>query len=158
MGLVGMGSERIKDNLGEPDIDLNGFQLWVHARQFPNEWDYWDGNWLNATAHCGTHDANVWTSGSIIHVPDLLRWLSALEIMNQTLSGEADLVSLEPELSVALKMGSLGQIQMTVEITPDHMSQQHSFKFELDQSYLENLIASLRSLLAKYPVRGKPDV
>jgi len=38
------------------------------------------------------------------------------------------------------------------------MSQQHSFKFELDQSYLENLIAGLRSLLAKYPVRGKPDV
>ena len=153
-----MDSERSKDSLGDPDINLNGFQLWVHARQFPNERDYWDGNWLNATAHCGTHDANVWTSGSIIHVPDLVRWLSALEIMNQTLSGEADLVSLEPELSVALKMGSLGQIQMTVEITPDQMSQQHSFKFELDQSYLENLIASLRSLLAKYPVKGKPDV
>ena len=158
MGLVGMDSERSKDSLGDPDINLNGFQLWVHARQFPNEQDYWDGNWLNATAHCGTHDANVWTSGSIIHVPDLVRWLSALEIMNHTLSGEADLVSLEPELSVALKMGSLGQIQMTVEITPDQMSQQHSFKFELDQSYLENLIASLRSLLAKYPVKGKPDV
>jgi hypothetical protein len=153
-----MDSERSKDSLGDPDINLNGFQLWVHARQFPNEQDYWDGNWLNATAHCGTHDANVWTSGSIIHVPDLVRWLSALEIMNQTLSGEADLVSLEPELSVALKMGSLGQIQMTVGITPDQMSQQHSFKFELDQSYLENLIAGLRSLLAKYPVRGKPDV
>src|SRR5678815_5094297 len=111
-----MDSERSKDSLGDPDINLNGFQLWVHARQFPNEQDYWDGNWLNATAHCGTHDANVWTSGSIIHVPDLVRWLSALEIMNQTLSGEADLVSLEPELSVALKMGSLGQIQMTVGI------------------------------------------
>ncbi|PYS66814.1 MAG: hypothetical protein DMF69_24965, partial [Acidobacteria bacterium] len=120
--------------------------------------DYWDGNWLNVTAHCGGQGADVWTSGAILQVPDLIGWLAALEEMNQTLSGAADLVSLEPELSVELKMNGLGQIQAKVEITPDPMTQQHSFEFELDQSYLESLIASLRSLLATYPVKGKVDV
>ena len=153
-----MSGERFKDSLGDPDIKLDDFQLWIHGRQYPNEQDYWDGNWLNVTAHCGSNGADVWTSGDILHVPDLARWLESLELMNQTLSGTADLVSLEPELSVELKMSTLGQLHATIEITPDHMSQEHSFQFEFDQSYLENLIASLRSLLAKYPVKGKPDV
>ena len=153
-----MSGEKFKENLGDPDIKLDGFQIWIHGRQYPNERDYWDGNWLNATAHCGGNGADVWTSGDILHVPDLARWLAALEMMNQTLSGAADLLSLEPELSVEVRMSSsLGQIQARVEITPDHMSQEHSFQFELDQSYLERLIASLRSLLAKYPIKGNPD-
>ena len=72
-------------------------------------------------------------------------------------SGGADLVSLEPELSVELKMNGLGKIEMKVEITPDYVRQEHSFQFELDQSYLQELIAKCRTLLAKYPIRGKPD-
>jgi len=152
-----MGIEKYTENFGEPDIKLNGLQIWIHGRQYPNEEDYWDGNWLNVTAHCGSHGADVWTNGDILHVPDLARWLANLEVMNQSLSGEADLVSLEPELSVELKMSGLGQIQMKVEITPDHMTQEHCFLFELDQSYLESLIASCRALLAKYPIKGKPD-
>jgi hypothetical protein len=153
-----MGSEEFNENLGEPDIKLNGLQIWIHGRQYPNEPDYWDGNWLSVTAHCGSKGADVWTSGDILHVPDLVRWLAALKVMNETMSGAADLVSLEPELSVELKMSGLGQIQMKVEISPEHTTQQHSFQFGLDQSYLEGLIADLRSLLAKYPIKGKPDL
>jgi hypothetical protein len=137
-----MSIEKYADNLGAPDIKLDDLQIWVHGRQYPNEEDYWDGNWLNVTAHCGSKGADVWTNGDILHVPDLARWLADLEIMNQSLSGAADLVSLEPELSVELKMSGFGQIEMKVEITPDHMRQEHSFQFELDQSYLQELIAS----------------
>jgi len=153
-----MSIEKYGDNLGPPDIKLDALQIWIHGRQYPNEVDYWDGNWLNVTAHCGSQGADVWTSGDILHVPDLARWLVDLEAMNKSLSGEADLVSLEPELSVELKMSGLGRIEMKVEITPDHMTQEHSFHFELDQSYLEDIIARCRTLLAKYPAKGKPDL
>jgi hypothetical protein len=149
--------EKFAKQLGEPDIRLNGLQLWIHGRQFPIEQDYWDGNWLNVTSHCGAHGANVWTSGSILHIPDLVRWLAALEEMNQSMSDGADLVSLEPELSVELKMKELGHVRMRVEITPDHMNQEHSFEFELDQTYIPNLINEVREVLAKYPLRGRPD-
>jgi hypothetical protein len=152
-----MGIEKFAESLGAPDIKLDGLQIWIHGRQFPNEEDYWDENWLNVTAHCGSNGADVWTSGSILHVPDIVRWLAALEEMNQSLSGEANLVGLEPELCVELNMKELGQISMRVEITPDHMTQEHNFQFEIDQSYLAGLIESCHEVLAKYPVRGKPD-
>jgi hypothetical protein len=150
--------EKLNNHLGEPQIKLGGLQIWIHGRQFPNEQDYWDGNWLNVTAHCGTHQDSVWTSGPILHVPDLTRWLADLEVMDRTVSGGADLVSLEPELSVELKMNDLGQIRMRVEITPDNMTQEHSFEFELDQSYLTGIIGNVRALLERYTVRGRPDV
>ena len=152
-----MGIEKYAENLGAPDIKIEGLQIWVHSRQFPTEEDYWDGNWLNVTAHCGTLGADVWTSGAILHVPDIVRWLAALEEMNKSLSGEANLVSLEPELCVELNMKERGQISMRVEITPDHMTQEHTFQFEMDQSYLPSLIGSCRKVLAKYPFTGKPD-
>jgi hypothetical protein len=148
--------EQLK-NLGDPDIRLAGLQIWIHGRQYPKEEDYWDGNWLNITAHCGANGADVWTSGDILHVPDISRWLAALEEMNKSLAGEANLVSLEPELSVELDAKELGKISMRVEITPDYMSQEHSFQFEIDQSYLAGLIGSCRKVLAKYPIRGKSD-
>jgi hypothetical protein len=152
-----MGIEKFAENLGVPDIKLDGLQIWIHGRQFPNEDDYWDGNWLNVTAHCGAHGADIWMSGPILHVPDIARWLASCEEMNRTLSGEADLVSLEPELVVELKMKSSGHISMRVEITPDHMTQEHNFQSEIDQSYLAGLIESCRKVLAKYPIKGKPD-
>jgi hypothetical protein len=46
---------------------------------------------------------------------------------------------------------------MRVEITPDHMTQEHNFQFEVDQSYLPSLIESCRKVLAKYPIKGTPD-
>ena len=132
-------------------------QIWIHSRQFLDAEDYWDGNWLNVTAHCGTHGASVWTTGAILRIPEIAGWLVALEEMNRSLSGEANLESLEPELAVELSMSELGHLAMKVEITADHMNQQHSFQFELDQSYLADLISSCRGVLEKYPIKGKPD-
>jgi hypothetical protein len=55
-------------------------------------------------------------------------------------------------------MNELGHVAITVEITPDHMNQQHWFQFELDQSYLAGLISGCRGVLEKYPIKSKPDV
>jgi hypothetical protein len=129
-----------------------------HSRQFPQAKDFWDGNWLNVTAHCGTQGADVWVNGSILGAPDVASCLAALEEMNRTLSGEANLGSFEPELRVDLKMESLGQVWVRIEITPDHMTQEHVFQFEVDQSYLGRLIEDCRRLLARYPVRGKQSL
>jgi hypothetical protein len=151
-----MGIEKYGEQLGRPDIKLNGLQIWVHGRQFPDATDYWDGNWLRATAHCGTHGADVWTTGSILHVPDIVGWLADLERMKTSLTGEANLVPLEPELRVKLAATQLGHISMEVEITPDNVTQEHTFHFDLDQSYLDPVIESCRNLVTEYPVRGAP--
>jgi hypothetical protein len=149
-----MGIDNHADQLGTPDIKLFGLQIWIHGRQFPDANDYWDGNWLRITAHCGTHGADVWTSGPILNLPALVSWLAELEHLDRSLKGEASLVLMEPELRVKLTAGELGHISMQVEITPDIINQEHTFHFELDQSYLAPLVESCRKIVEEYPVRG----
>jgi len=152
-----MGIDKYAEQLGTPDIKLGGLQIWVHGRQFPEANDYWDGNWLRITAHCGTHGADVWTTGPILNLPAVVSWLVELEALNHSLTGDASLVPLEPELCVKLTGDGLGNISMEVEITPDNVTQEHTFHFELDQSYLEPVIESCRKIVNDYPLRGKPD-
>jgi hypothetical protein len=149
--------DRMFANLGTPDLKLEGLQIWVHGRQFPDLHDYWDGNWLRVTAHCGGNGASVFTTGSIIHLPELDRWRSEAEVLLKDLKGEAKLACLEPELSVDLKSTSLGHITMEVSITPDHMIQRHWFRFDIDQTYLTPLIGQCQSILEGYPIRGSRD-
>jgi len=105
-----------------PDLKLEGPQIWIHGRQFPDAADYWDGNWLRVTAHCGGNGASVFATGSIIHLSELDRWLVETQELPKNLSGEAKLACMEPALSVTLKSGSLDHITMEVSIALDHMT------------------------------------
>ena len=147
-----------RESLGPPDISFAGLQVWLHGRQFPEAEDYWDGNWLNVTAHCGGEGADVWVGGAILHAPALARWLDGLEEMSRTLRGAASLTNIEPELEVEFKMKPLGRVTMHVEITPNSLPQQHEFTFELDQTYLKPLLEDCRRAVRKYSVRGAPEV
>jgi hypothetical protein len=129
----------ILENLGPPNLKLEGLQLWIHGRQFPNSQDYWDGNWLNVTAHCGGQGASVIATGAIVHLSELESWHSKIKSFRENLSCEANLECMEPNLSVSLKPASLGHIDMHVSITPDHLTQHHRFEFSIDQSYLTGL-------------------
>src|SRR6266566_3902118 len=143
-------AERI-ERLGSPQIKLADLQIWVHGRQFPDHDDYWDGNWLRVTAHCGGQGADVWTDGPIIHLSEVKTWYDALVKMNQTVSGEATLGGLwEPNLKVSMAMDRLGHIGIDVEITPDHMNQRHSFHFEVDQTFLIPLVSQCEEVLSEY--------
>ena len=148
--------DRDREKIGEPDIELSGLQIWVHGRQFPDNEDYWDANWLNITAHCGAQRASVWVSGSIIQLSDIDHLMAGAKALYKDLKGKAELPCIEPELFVELEAKSLGQISMTVKITPDNLSQSHEFIFEVDQSFLPKLIADCDAVLKKYPIKGKP--
>jgi hypothetical protein len=150
-----MGTAQNADLLGPPALKVVGLQLWIHGRQFPDSQDYWDGNWLNATAHCGANGASVWASGAIIMVSDVVRLLVECEALYQSRDGEALLQPLEPNLLVTLRSSDrCGHILMRVEITPDHMTQEHRMDFEIDQSHLPSLMAQCRAIIEEYPIRG----
>jgi len=134
---------------------LAGLQIWIHGRQFPDSVDYWDGNWINVTAHCGASGASVWVRGNIIHLPEIAHLITGVESLCKTLRGKAELPCIEPELSFTLEAENLGHIQMTVDITPN-LSQTHRFAFEIDQSYLPKLLSDCNAVLRQYPIKGKP--
>jgi hypothetical protein len=140
-----------KDQLGEPAISVAGLQIWIHSRQFGGTQDYSNVDWLNVTAHCGGKGADVWVSGSIVQLGDIRGWLKGCQRLHKTLRGEALLRPAEPELSVLLSAtNGKGKMQMQVDISPALAEQQHTFTFDIDQSYLPALISQCEKLLAEF--------
>ena len=140
--------------LGEPDLDLAGLKLWVHGYQFPSADDYWDGNWLNATAICSSNGATVQVHGFFVRTDEISEWQRSVDKLDADLKGEAKLACMEPCISVTLKTSSLGAIAMEVQITPDHLRQEHRFEFSIDQSYLARLSSQCTRILRAFPLRG----
>ena len=141
------------EKLGKPNIQICGLQIWIHSYQFPNSNDEWDSDWLNVTAHCGKNGASVWVNGSIIRSSEIFSWHKESEILHEVLEGKAALSCIESELDVVIKSLTPGKFEMVVNITPDHLSQEHMFTFELDQSYLSELIISCKNVLQIFPVK-----
>lgn len=153
-----MSDKLTPTELGEPDLKIAGFQLWVHGREFRDSDDYYDGNWLRVTAHCGASGASVWAQGAILMVTDVAAFGDGCASMLDGTGKAASLSPLEPELEVSLQLADrLGHIRARVEITPEHLRQAHWFKFEIDQSYLPNIVRQCLTIVREYPIRGQHD-
>jgi hypothetical protein len=149
-----MNEDLIRQKLGEPDLQVVGFQLWVHGREFPDSGDYYDGNWLRITAHAGASGAGVWVSGPLLMVPDLALWAGQCEVVARGEAEKAQLQPMETELKVTIEaVDQLGHLTMLVDITPDQFTQKHSFEFDIDQTYLPDIVRQCRSIVASYPIR-----
>lgn len=147
-----------QDDLGEPDLKIAGFRLWVHRRQFAKSEDFYDGNWLQVTADCSASDASVRVRGAILMTTDIAGFGDNCALMHRGEIQSAVLAPCEPELKVSLQAdGPLGSIRALVDITPDHQAQQHRFAFEADQSYLPGIVRQCSAIVQKYPVRGRRD-
>jgi hypothetical protein len=138
----------------EPDLKLGGFSLWVFGRQFPEATDYWDGNWLNVRARVEAPGAVVEVDGPFVSVPELASFAKQLEALHATVVGEAGLRCLEPNLEIAIRPGSRGNVVAKIMVTPDHMTQSHEFEFDLDQSYLGPFLDGCKHVLSRWPVRS----
>lgn len=144
------------ENLGPPDINIAGLQIWVHGYQFVEADNYDDANWLRVSVHCGANNASVWASGSIITVNDIIGLASDSEKLYKKEIKELEIDPMEPELRITMKTcDSLEHFELTVEITPDHLSQEHTFQFEIDQSYLPALVGQCKKLLERFPYRSR---
>jgi hypothetical protein len=143
--------------LGPPSLKVGGFQLWVHGRQFPEAQDADDGNWLRVTGHCGASGASVWVQGSILMVTDIERFARECRSLYEGKGDRAGLEPFEPELRIVLEAtDQMGHIRADVELTPEHLTQTHRMQFEIDQSYLPEIIEQCAAVLRAYPVRGGP--
>ena len=146
------------DSLGPAHLKVTGLELWVHDRRSPKAQDYWEGNWLVVTARCAATGANVWTTGPILRVPDLVRWADALEQLHRGRpEGVATLTSDEPNLTAVIRSTDrAGQLQLVVDITPDPPTQEHRLRYPVERSALPDLVRECRAIVKAYPVRD-PD-
>ena len=147
------------DALGPPHLKVAGLELWVHDRRSPKAQDYWEGNWLVVTVRCVAHGATIWTTGPMLRVPDLVRWADALDRLHARAGpdGVATLTSDEPNLTaVVCSTEPPGGLQLVVDITPDHLTQEHRLRFAVERSALPDLVRQCRAIVRAYPVRD-PD-
>lgn len=140
----------------EPSLTCGILKIWILDREFPDSNDYWDGNWLNVIAECSDLGASVIVAGQIIHLREIEAFRIELFELDKTLKGTAELPTLEPNLQLKLTCNKLGHIAVECHITPDHITQSHSFEFEIDQTYLKGLIHQCNRILEVYPIRN-PD-
>lgn len=141
-------------NLGVPDLKISGLQVWTHSRKYPESKNFWDVNWLNTTFVCKGQNALVWVSGDILHNTEIAEWLTSLENLNSTLSGEVILPTLERYVSLKITTETYERISIKVDISPSRVFQQHYFEFWTSQNYLNDIIAGCRGVLARFPVKG----
>jgi hypothetical protein len=128
---------------GNPDIKVAGLSLWLE----PADQGDPDG-WRHAAAECIASGANVFVRGPILRNAELERWLGQLQELYAGRRSNAVLSCIEPNLSVVITLrDELGHLDMNVDITADHMSQEHVMRFEIDQSYLPRLIQEIRAAL-----------
>jgi hypothetical protein len=139
---------------GEPDLKIAGLSVWAISREFPQSDDYLDGNWLNIHARVEAPGARVDVSGPWLRIDEIMSFRRELAVVNRDLKGTAELACIEPILSVKLTCGSLGHVEVTVEISPEHLTQSHRFVFALDQTYLGPVISACNRLVGKFPLKG----
>ena len=141
-----------RPHLGPPDFELGGLQIWVHGQPYPNASEPYDADWLTVTAHCGEAGASVWVSGAIVTSSAFEAFGQGCDELWARLTGKAWLGSPEPNLTVSLEPSDgLGHVLMTVEITPDHMRQEHRFEFALDQTFVFEAARQCEAIVARYP-------
>ena len=140
-----------------PSIELGGFQIRVHRRQFPDVHDCWDGNWLYVTAQCAQAGAIVAAGGPILDAADLRRFRDELAANPRNAVGPGGAARRRAEHPRASRggNGALGYLRVRVELTPDPLAQGHWFEDVIDQSYLPDTILQLDAVLELFPVRGR---
>jgi hypothetical protein len=146
------------ESLGDPDLQIAGLRIWVHGRESPDAADYWDGNWLRATAYCIYPESTVRVHGSFVRNSEIAGLLRGAEHLYESLSGSAGLECLEPNLHVQLNAKTGGHLEVEISITPDQLNETHRFKDEIDQTYLPQIIAACRRILERFPVRAAERV
>jgi hypothetical protein len=136
----------------QPDLRFRGFSLWVDQRQVLKASDDLDGNWLVVRARMEASGARVECEGPVLEITDIKRFREQLAAMVAASSGKATLAGSEPEINVVLALGKMGRVEGDIELTADHLNQEHRFSVEADQSYLPRLIQSCDSILERFPV------
>ena len=140
-----------------PDLKIGGLHLWVQGRQFPESNDYWDGNWIVVTAECRYPQSSVRAEGPFVHLGEVADLLKGCKALYASLQGSAALSCMEPHLRADLTATGLGHINLVISLTPDHLTEEHVFRTELDQSYLPEIISACQSILDRYPLKGRRE-
>jgi hypothetical protein len=114
--------------------------------------EYYDDNWL-------TVDIRIQTGGFRGEMPatfvtgELVKFLSELRPLHQTLTGAAAFQTMEGQLSLWLTGDGKGHIELRGEVADQAAGNRLHFTLQFDQSQLNSSIRELERVTLRFPER-----
>ena len=136
-------------------LDSNGITLNIIRRTYPDASDYWDGNWLTVEiyVHVGGWKGNY---AALLRSEELLHLKNELEMLYKQPDYSFILEPIEPWIVLNFIGNKKGQITVKGQACDEiGIGNTLGFCFGIDQSYLPEIIKSLRETIDKFPVKGK---
>jgi hypothetical protein len=134
----------------DPDLHVAGLELWVPWRR----WHFLPGpgeDWSVVTAECSGAGAAARMTGPIVSSTDFRAFLESAAAFLVGDVSEAKFEPREPNLNFTLRWtDAVGHLDLLVNVTPDHLTQSHHFRFDLDQTYVDPLRRACERILARY--------
>ncbi len=137
-----------------PHFSLGPLSIWAKSRPYPDAEDGWDEAFIEVYASVSLPNAWVEVGGGngLVSMA-LAQFISALERLDDTLSGRAELQA--DWLNLTLTGDGLGHCGVVLEVYPGYVEQWHRFRFEVDQTQVRSALVQAKSVLATYPVPPK---
>lgn len=79
-------------------------------------------------------------------IGDIEKWYADLDKLYKDIEGKVSFFALESDFKIGMTGNKLGQIELTIDISSDPLTQSHQFIFELDQSYLPSVVTQLKAV------------
>lgn len=133
-------------------LTLGGLHLTFYGLSDPHAFDAWDQGWCHVKMICQEEGAHIKVTGSLLHLVDLKALLDCLTLLLITNEPIQTWETLEEHLMIRFEQNHLGHLTVTVHITPDPHRQQHTFYFELDQTYLLPLKSTLSQFIKDFDI------
>jgi hypothetical protein len=127
------------------------------SRSQPGLFDSTDGNWIECELEIA---AGAFRGAFPAHLrsEEFESFLEEAQDLHRTLDGAATFTALEGQIAFSLTGDGKGHLRISGEAIDDGgAGNRLQFKFDLDQSYLPAICASLEHLLAAFPVIGRAD-
>ncbi|MBD1944477.1 hypothetical protein H6F50_19305 [Coleofasciculus sp. FACHB-712] len=116
--------------------------------------DYWDRNWISSEIEIILPGYHANFLGDI-RTEEIFIFLEQLKEISQTLSGIAELNTMEGLINLKAEINNLGHIQWTGKTTyPIGNGNTLTFNFSNDQSFLSNLITELQMITKHFSIIG----
>jgi hypothetical protein len=147
--------KKFEDKLGKPSLQIQGLRIWIHHRQFPDAMDYWDGNWLIATAHCRQDHSEAWiVSEAFLRIPEIQELTDQLGSLQST-HKKIEFRTLEPRLSLDFEAEFNNSFKMKVDFSRK-LNKNNEYIFQVTKRDLQTITSEIKEILIEYPVRGRP--
>ncbi|MBL1435608.1 MAG: hypothetical protein COB08_005355 [Rhodobacteraceae bacterium] len=131
-------------------ITIGQLTLNIHEFSYPKASDPFDSDWLNVQVECKTEFADISFSGVFLPYSQLAQFGHDVDRLYRSETSVAIFEPLEPSVIIELKkIGNLGGIVFSLELEPVLGSaERYVFEFQLDQSFLPEIVSSIKSAMA----------